>query len=159
MDIHTAPGHLIRRMHQISTSVFQTRMREAGQDLTSVQFAALTMISRNPGTDQASVAGMIALDRATIGGVIDRLEAKGLVERHVSPVDRRAREVRTTEAGEALLKAITPLVEGFQVEILTGLSPEEQITFLSLARKVADAGNQLSRAPLLLAREGSRTGG
>ena len=157
MDIYTAPGHLIRRMHQISTSVFQARLREAGQDITAVQFAALNVISRHPGLDQASVAGLIALDRATIGGVIDRLEAKGLVERSVSATDRRAREVRATKAGLALLDRITPVVQDLQTDILTGLDAQERETFLALARKVAERGNRLSRAPLVLERAGPAT--
>ena len=44
MDIYNYAGHLIRRLNQISTSVFQAGMKEAGQDLTPVQFAALNAI-------------------------------------------------------------------------------------------------------------------
>ena len=83
-------GHLIRRMNQISTHVFSQRMQAEGRDLTPVQFAALDTIIANPGIDQASVAARIAYDRATIGGVIDRLEQKGYVERTISRRDRRA---------------------------------------------------------------------
>lgn len=44
-------------------------------------------------------AAAISFDRATIGGVVDRLEQKGLLEREVSPDDRRARLLRLTGAG------------------------------------------------------------
>ncbi|WP_349773890.1 hypothetical protein [Mameliella alba] len=66
--IYTMPGHLIRRLQQLSASIFAERMREAGVDLTSPQFAALAMLQEHPGIDQATLAGMIAHDRATIGG-------------------------------------------------------------------------------------------
>jgi hypothetical protein len=59
-------GHLIRRLHQQSTQVFQARTQAAGFDLTSVQFAALDAIARQPGIDQASLAAIISFDRATI---------------------------------------------------------------------------------------------
>ena len=75
MEAYGMAGHLIRRLQQISTQVFTTRAREAGFDLTSVQFAAMDAIREKPGIDQAGVAAMIAYDKATIGGVIDRLVA------------------------------------------------------------------------------------
>lgn len=149
-EIHHMPGHLIRRINQISVSLFQDRMRAEGLDLTPVQFAALTTLRDHPGTDQARLAGMIAYDRATIGGVIDRLEAKRLVTRQVSARDRRAREVRLTDEGAALLDRITPVVRQLQGDILVGLDDAERAQFLALAERVAAAGNSLSRAPLVL---------
>ena len=101
-------GHLIRRLHQQSTQVFQARMQAAGFDLTSVQFAALDAIAEQPDIDQASLAVAISFDRATIGGVIDRLEQKGLVQRVVSAQDRRARQLSLTPDGEQLLAASRP---------------------------------------------------
>jgi DNA-binding MarR family transcriptional regulator len=94
-------GHLIRRLHQQSTQVFQAQTQAAGFDLTSVQFAALDAVAQQPGIDQASLAATISFDRATIGGVIDRLERKGLVQRTVSPDDRRARLLTTDARGPA----------------------------------------------------------
>ncbi|MCB2070356.1 MAG: MarR family transcriptional regulator, partial [Ottowia sp.] len=81
MDSLDMAGHLIRRLHQQSTQIFVQRTQAAGFDLTPVQFAALDAIRAYPATDQATVAEMIAYDRATIGGVIDRLEQKGWVRR------------------------------------------------------------------------------
>lgn len=148
-EIHTMAGHLIRRLHQISVSLFQERMREMGLDLTPVQFAALSTLEENPGVDQATLAGLIAYDRATIGGVIDRLEAKGLLTRKVSDRDRRAREIALSAAGAELLAKVRPVIRDLQEEILVGLDPEERGAFLQLAGKVAELGNGLSRAPLV----------
>ncbi|MDM7948845.1 MarR family transcriptional regulator [Hydrogenophaga sp.] len=128
-------GHLIRRLHQQSMQIFQAQTQAAGLDLTSVQFAALDAIAQQPGTDQASLAETISFDRATIGGVIDRLELKGLVKRTVSKEDRRARVLHITPAGEQLLATIRPVVEALQAEILGPLSPAERKTFLALAHK------------------------
>jgi MarR family transcriptional regulator, temperature-dependent positive regulator of motility len=85
--------------------------------------------------DQAGIAAEIAYDRATIGGVIDRLELKGLVNRIVSPRDKRAREVRLTKAGGQLTKQVMPIVQGLQVDIPPGLFDDERKTFLALATK------------------------
>jgi MarR family transcriptional regulator, temperature-dependent positive regulator of motility len=135
MDRIKMAGHLIRRLHQQSTQVFQARTQAAGFDLTSVQFAALDVIAQQPGVDQASLAAIISFDRATIGGVIDRLENKGLLQRFVNAQDRRARQVHLTPEGEKLLAAIRPVVEALQAEILAPLSRAERAAFVVLAHK------------------------
>lgn len=147
LDIHSMPGHLIRRLNQISVAQFMEHIATAGLSLTPVQYAALCAIRDNPGIDQASVAGLIAYDRATLGKVIDRLDARGLVLRKVSSADRRARELFLSEDGEALLAIAHPLVEAAQPDILSGLTPEEQEQLVQLLQKVIHAGNNLSRAP------------
>lgn len=136
MQIKTMAGHLIRRLHQISTRVFTDRMQSEGYDLTPVQYAAMDAIAAEPDIDQARIAAAIAYDRATIGGVIDRLEQKGLIERRISAHDRRARQVRMSEKGEALFADIQPVVQALQEDILSGLNEEERATFLTLAAKV-----------------------
>lgn len=146
--IHTMPGHLIRRLHQISQSVFHTRMQELGLDLTPVQFAALSELAAQGGVDQATLAGRIAYDRVTLGGVIDRLEAKGLVTREISPTDRRARMLALSPKGAELLSRITDEVEAIQPAMLSGLTPDEQRQFIALAAKAAEGANSLSRAPM-----------
>ena len=98
-DSARTPGHLIRRLHQLSTRVFTERVRDAGFDLTPVQFIALDTLRENAGIDQAGLALAIAKDRATLGAVADRLAQKGLVTRVVSPRDKRARELELTEKG------------------------------------------------------------
>ena len=135
MDRIEMAGHLIRRLHQQSTQIFQAKAQEAGFDMTSVQFAALDAIAEQPGIDQASLAATISFDRATIGGVIDRLESKGLVQRAVSESDRRARLLSLTRDGEKLLAACRPIVEALQAEILGALSRTERKAFLTLAHK------------------------
>jgi len=150
LEIYNMAGHLIRRLNQITASVFQNRMHEHGVDLTSVQFAALSAINAYPAIDQATLAGVIAYDRATITGVLDRLEAKGFVARKVSQRDRRLKEIFVTDLGKEVLTTTIPTVRALQNEILGGLTVEERETFIRLARKAADAGNLLSRAPLVL---------
>lgn len=129
-------GHLIRRLHQQSTQVFVQRTQAAGYDLTPVQFAALDAIHANPSTDQARVAEAIAYDRATIGGVIERLEQKGWIQRVVSERDRRARELSLTAEGKRVLKNLLPIVRDLQDDILQPLSDADRARLLKLLRLV-----------------------
>lgn len=144
------PGHLIRRLHQVSVSLFMDEMAENEIDMTPVQFAALVAIGQTPAMDQATLASRIANDRATIGGVTDRLIQKKLVRREISPHDRRAKALYLTAQGEELYKHIAPKVKKVQDRILTGLNREEKKLFLALLQKSVDAVNDQSRAPLRL---------
>ena len=136
MDSLDMAGHLIRRLHQQSTQIFIQRIQAAGFDLTPVQFAALDAIHAQPATDQARVAEMIACDRATIGGVIERLEQKGWIRRVVSERDRRARELSLTAKGKRVHSALLPIVRDLQDEILQPLGGADRARFLELARQV-----------------------
>jgi len=148
MDIYAMPGHLIRRLNQISVALFAERMARAGLTLTPVQYAALCGIRAYPGIDQAGLAGLVAYDRATLGKVIDRLETRALVSRGMSPSDRRAKTLTLSEAGQVLLEAAGPHVRALQPDILGGLDAADQEMFLSLLGKITLAGNERSRAPL-----------
>ena len=136
-DSALTPGHLIRRLHQLSTRVFTERTHAAGFDLTPVQFIALDTLRENAGIDQASLADAIAKDRATLGAVADRLEQKGLVTRVINPRDKRARELELTQKGREVVDAMRPIVMSLQSDILPGLTPEEYQTFIHLAAKAA----------------------
>ena len=146
------PGHLARRFQQIAVAVFLAEVEDTGFDLTPVQYAALATISTNPAIDQITLAGLIAYDRTTITGVIDRLVQKGLVVRQTSSRDRRARELKITDEGRKVLRKITPAVESAQRIMLRGLSDAEAAELMRLLQKAIAAGNELSRAPL---REGT----
>jgi MarR family transcriptional regulator, temperature-dependent positive regulator of motility len=147
-DIHDMPGHLARRFQQIAVAVFLAEVGEAGYDLTPVQYAALAAIGANPGIDQVTLAGLIAYDRTTITGVVDRLVQKGLVARQESSRDRRARELKITNAGQRTFRGITPAVEAAQQILLRGLTDKEAKELMRLLQKAIAAGNELSRAPL-----------
>ncbi len=147
-DNDDKPGHLVRRFQQIAVAIFHAEVDEAGYDLTPVQYAALTTINAHPKIDQVTLAGLIAYDRTTITGVVDRLVQKGLAVRQSSSRDRRVRELEITEAGRRTLRGIEPAVAAAQRIMLRGLTAGETEQFLRLLRKAIAAGNELSRAPL-----------
>jgi DNA-binding MarR family transcriptional regulator len=141
LEFKAMPGHLIRRLHQVAQAVFDVAFATARIDLTPVQYAALATIAARPGLDQATLASEIVFDRATTGGVIDRLEAKGLVRREVAPGDRRARRLFAEAKGVALLAEVRPIVARVQTTMLDGLNDAERQTLLKLVSKaLANSG-------------------
>ncbi|MEP2531394.1 MarR family winged helix-turn-helix transcriptional regulator [Shimia sp.] len=135
LEMYQMPAHLIRRLHQVSTQVFLARVQSTGHDVTPVQFATMQALAAFPGVEQAQVATLIGYDRATIGGVIDRLENKGFIRRNVSRRDRRAREVSLTEEGARVLQVLTPMIREVQDDIFCGLDQDEAEQFLTLLGK------------------------
>src|SRR5882762_802536 len=128
-DNNDKPGHLARRFQQIAVAIFHAEVEAAGYDLTPVQYAALTTIKTHSGVDQATLAGLIAYDRTTITGVVDRLVQKGLVARHASSKDRRAHALQITDAGRRTFRGIEPAVEAAQRIMLRGLTAAETDQF------------------------------
>jgi DNA-binding MarR family transcriptional regulator len=145
IQIDQQPGYAIRRLHQISVGIF---LQEAGElGVTPVQYAALQVVGNQPGIDQRTLARSIALDTSTTGGVVDRLEARGWLERRLSPQDRRARQLFLTPAGEQGLADTGPAMLRAQEQILAPLTPRQRTEFMRLLLVLVTQNNDLSRAP------------
>lgn len=142
------PGHLVRRLNQSTLSLFIQHAQAAGFDLTPVQWAAICGIRAYPNLDQASLAGLIAHDKATMSGVVDRLVTKGLVARNVSSRDKRMHQLSLTPLGEALFGAMSPVVDEIQQDIMSPLSEDEKVLFSDLLLKMVTAHNDRSRVPM-----------
>jgi DNA-binding MarR family transcriptional regulator len=144
-DLETLPGHYIRRLQQIAVAVFLQETEKHG--VTPVQYAALHKVGVAAGIDQRTLARAIGLDTSTTAGVIDRLEARGLMQRSTSPEDRRVRLLGLTRAGQDLLAAIEPDMLKAQDRILAPLPGPERSEFMRMLRALVSANNELSRAP------------
>lgn len=145
VQLDAQPGHAIRRLHQISVGIFHQETEDL--NVTPVQYAILQTVRDQPGCDQRTLAGRIALDTSTTAGVVDRLEARGLLRRRVSPEDRRVRLLALTPAGELLLAQTLPGMERTQERILEPLNPEQRQQFMALLLQLVTENNDLSRAP------------
>lgn len=130
------PGALIRRLQQRMALALTTRFAENGADLTPVQYSVLAAICTNPSIEQGMLADVIGYDRATVGGVIDRLEQKFLVQRNLSPADRRVRLLTIAPSGIKLLKRASSGILAAQDDILEPLDPEERKQFTALLEKL-----------------------
>jgi DNA-binding MarR family transcriptional regulator len=142
---YSRPGHLIRRLNQISVALF---LEEVGPlDLTPRQYAVLHMIEEVPGIDQASLSNMIAVDKTTMVKLVDRLVDKELITRTRSQTDRRANHLHVTDKGRALLAQVVPCLDRSDQRILAPLSPDEQHEFMATLSELVHVNNMYSRAP------------
>lgn len=133
------PGTLIRRLHQ--AVVFQLSQAVGGSDLTPVQYAVLAAACGSPDSDQARLSELVRYDRATVGGVIDRLEDKGLVRRSLSRQDKRVRLVNVTAQGKRLLRKLAPDILEVQDTVLDCLEAREREIFIKALARLVDANS------------------
>ena len=145
VDIEALPGHYIRRLQQIAVAVFLQETEAHG--VTPVQYAALQTVGNQPGIDQRTLAAAVGFDTSTIAGVIDRLEARELLQRSASPADRRVRLLALTPAGQTLLSEVVPAMLRAQDRMLAPLPKRERIEFMRMLRVLVTANNEHSRAP------------
>jgi MarR family transcriptional regulator, lower aerobic nicotinate degradation pathway regulator len=130
------PGHYIRRLQQVAVAIFMDETQAFG--ITPVQFAALAAVQQQPDIDQRTLAQHISFDTSTIGGVIDRLEARGLMLRNASPDDKRVRLLSLTSEGEKLLRKVNPAMQRAQERILQPLSQADKTKFMKLVKLLVD---------------------
>lgn len=129
-DFRHAPGHLIRRAHQVSVALFMEET--AGFDVTPVQFAILNALLDDPGEDQVTLARKVAFDAATFGAVIGRLEGRGWVRREPDAQDRRRKLLWVTPEGAEMAVKMRRAVGKVQQRILDPLAPGERDQLVAL---------------------------
>ncbi|GAB3679673.1 MarR family winged helix-turn-helix transcriptional regulator [Actinocorallia lasiicapitis] len=86
---------------------------------------------------QIQLAERCDLDKTTMVVTLDDLERRGLAERHPSPTDRRARIVKVTDAGRAMVVRGERIVTDIHDEVLDTLPAEEREAFLSALRRLS----------------------
>jgi MarR family transcriptional regulator, lower aerobic nicotinate degradation pathway regulator len=144
--VYTKPGYLFRRMQQIAVSIFMEDCKAF--DLTPVQYAALVAIHTHPGIDATRLSAVIAFDRSTLGSVLERLEAKALVQRKPGSDDKRVKLLYLTKGGATLLGEIVASVDRAQARMLQPLKAPDRKTLLALLTQLVDLNNEASRVPL-----------
>lgn len=126
-------GFLLRKANQRHISIFAARIG----DLTPPQFAALAKLAEVGETSQNQLGALIAMDAATIKGVIDRLKARGLVRLEAHKEDKRRLLVDLTVEGRETVERLLPLAEQITAETLGPLNQREAATFLRLLAKLS----------------------
>lgn len=138
------PGHYIRRLQQIAVGIFMDETQD--MNITPVQFALLFAASKQAGMDQRTLAGRIGLDTSTIGAVVDRLESRELIERKVSPEDKRVRLLSVTTTGNELLQSVVPAMLRAQDRMLAPLPSADRTQFMAMVKRIVEENNGWSRA-------------
>lgn len=131
--LHDQVGFTLRKANQRHLAIFAAHVSE----LTPPQFAALAKLYEEGEASQNQLGQMIAMDAATVKGVIDRLRARGLVQLAEHKADRRRLLVSLTCEGRRLVEEHLPAAHKITEETLAPLTPREAATLLRLLAKIA----------------------
>ncbi len=105
-------------------------------NLTPAQFDIIVTLGNTPGMAFNQLARKTLITKGTLTGIIDRLEAKGLVRREVPAGDRRSFRAVLPEAGEALFSEVFPAHIAYIRQAFTGAKPEELELMSHLLRQL-----------------------
>jgi DNA-binding MarR family transcriptional regulator len=125
-------GFILRKAHQRHVAIFASRIA----DLTPPQFAALCKLHDLGACSQNQLGQLIAMDAATIKGVVDRLKSRSLVSIAEDLEDRRRVIVSLTELGSATIVPLLPIGQAISEETLAPLNNRETATLLKLLAKI-----------------------
>jgi DNA-binding MarR family transcriptional regulator len=125
-------GFVLRKASQRHIAIFARHIGE----LTPPQFAALARLAEVGDTSQNQLGALVAMDAATIKGVIDRLKARGLVALTRHDGDRRRLVVSLTSEGQATVERLLPLAQDITQETASPLNERELATLMRLLSKL-----------------------
>lgn len=110
-------GFLIHDVSRLRRVAVDRALKPLG--ITRAQWWVLAFLSRRDGMTQTALAADLDLTKVAIGGLLDRMEAVGFVERRADQNDGRARRVYLTRAGARMVSSIRQNVETVELEILS----------------------------------------
>jgi MarR family transcriptional regulator, transcriptional regulator for hemolysin len=129
-------GFLIHDVSRLRRTVVDKALRPIG--VTRSQWWVLANLSRHDGAGmmQTELAKVMDVGKVTLGGLIDRLEAGGLVRREADPEDRRAKKVVMTPKGSKLLSEILVIAKAVNGQIMNGIAKADIVRAENLLYKM-----------------------
>lgn len=105
-------------------------------DITAEQWQVLLKLSKQNNINQKILSKLVNKDQPTLTRMLDILERKSLVERHVSKEDRRSFCIHLTEKGLALTEKLIPYIEDIFKKILNGISEKDLNIYIDVLTKI-----------------------
>ena len=125
-------GFILRKASQRHISIFARHIGE----LTPPQFAALAKLAEVGEASQNQLGSLVAMDAATIKGVIDRLKARGMVTLTRHDGDKRRLIVSLTDEGRQAVEKLLPRAHQITDETTGPLNAREVATLMKLLAKL-----------------------
>lgn len=118
-------GFLVHDVSRMRRTLFDQRVKELG--ITRAQWSALSALSRHEteGSIQSDLARELEVGKVTIGGLIDRLETSGIVERRTDSEDRRIRRVFITQKGYDVIEQMQSIGRELNISIMKNITLDQ----------------------------------
>jgi len=131
---------------------FERRILVAGLGLTAGEARTLIQVAAVNGSRQLDIACRMGLEPMTVSAFLDKLQARGLIERQPDPLDRRAKRVVLSEAADAKLKQIGREIGAVERDAVQGFNHGVQDE-LHLALRAFRRNLQNADVPVEMERE------
>ena len=105
--------------------------------LSQARWGVILELSRHQDTTQIELARVLGIEGATLVRLLDGLETMGLVERHPSPEDRRAKKLVLTEPAIVLLERMKLIAASNRTQILEESPAEDLLTATNVLEQIA----------------------
>jgi len=123
------PLILLHDVARALRTVFDQKAR-ASNAMTRAQWIILSRLERQPGMSQNEMAAICEVEPITVARLVDRLEARGLVERRSDPYDRRIRRLHLLPAAKPILEEIDKARQTMSERITAGLDARTRETLI-----------------------------
>ena len=133
-QLNRSPMHLLHRVHQRATELFQEKM--AGIDLTARQYVVLVTAGQQDGASQQDIIDATGIDRSTVSQIMQTMIRKGLLKRKRTKEDARAYAITVTEHGRDVLKTSEMIVTGVDEALIAALPATRAKTFIDNLRSI-----------------------
>ena len=140
-EVSESIGHLLFNLTTLIRREVELRMTE--HDLTDAQWKPLWMLKIGRATTAIELAREMDIDAGAVTRLVDRLEAKGLVERARSEFDRRVVQLFLTPAGEKVTAQIPHVLASVNNDFLRGFSETEWKQLRRLLDRMAVNGTEM----------------
>jgi DNA-binding MarR family transcriptional regulator len=117
---------LVSDCARLMRAAFERRILSAGLALTAGEARTLIQVAAVNGSRQLDIASRMGLEPMTVSAFLDKLQARGLIERQPDPNDRRAKRITLSEAADEMIRAISVEVGAVQQEATQGLDRRAQ---------------------------------
>lgn len=130
---------LLSQLGAHTATAFQHRMKGIGVEPR--MYAVLMALATRDGQSQRELCSRLGIHRNAMVGIVDALEADGMVTRNPHPGDRRAFAVTLTDRARRLMPDLDRVGRSLEEAVTAPLSPAERATLRQLLQRVAgDAG-------------------
>lgn len=123
-------GFLMHDVSRLRRVVFDEFMKPIG--LTRSQWWTLAHLSRHDGMVQSDLANLLEIGKASLGGLIDRLELSKFIERRADESDRRIKRIHLTPAGAQIVDQMRGPGHAMSERVLAGLDTESRHTLVNM---------------------------